>query len=135
MKLNIKNLKQLKKSATKLEKCCINYVLDKWKEYDDKTQIFTDVLYHGCQTGCVCFLIYTNDCVEFYQKYQKEIDKLLYEIIFETGIYNLKEIFKVWDEEDPLGREETNQTLLAWFGFEETLRDIGVNFEELEKKI
>lgn len=135
MKLNIKNLKQLKKSATKLEKRCINYVLDKWKEYDDKTQIFTDVLYHGCQTGCVCFLIYTDDCVEFYQKYQKEIDELLHEIMFETGIHNLKKIFNAWDEDDPLGREKTNQNLLAWFGFEETLRDIGVNFEELQEKI
>lgn len=135
LELNIKSLKEYKKEATKLEKCCINYVLDEWNEYDDKIQIFTDVLYHGCQTGCVCFLIYTNDCVKFYQKYQKEIDELLHEIMFESGIYNLKEIFKAWDEEDPLGRESTNQTLLAWFGFEETLRKIGCKFRVLCDKI
>lgn len=135
MKLNIKNLKQLKKSATKLEKCVLNYVLDDWNEYEDKTQIFTDVLYHGCQTGCVCFLIYTDDCVEFYQKHQKEIDELLNEIMSESGIYNLNELFKDWDEEDPLGRGKTNQNILAWFGFEETLRNIGNHFEELEEKL
>lgn len=135
MKLNIKNLKQLKKSATELEKCVLNYVLDEWNEYEDKTQIFTDVLYHGCQTGCVCFLIYTDDCVEFYQKYQKEIDKLLNEIMSESGIYNPNELFKGWDEEDPLGRGKTNQNLLAWFGFEETLRNVGMNFDELEEKL
>ena len=55
--------------------------------------------------------------------------------MFESGIYNLKEIFKAWDEEDPLGRESTNQTLLAWFGFEETLRKIGCKFRVLCDKI
>ena len=40
-----------------------------------------------------------------------------------------------WDKEDPLAAEDFNQNLLAWFGFEETLRKIGYNFEQLENCI
>ena len=37
-----------------------------------------------------------------------------------------------WDDGDPFARDVLNQNLLAWFGFEETMRNIGYNFEELE---
>ena len=40
-----------------------------------------------------------------------------------------------WDKEDMLAIDIYNQNLLAWFGFEETLRRIGQNFEELENYI
>lgn len=38
-------------------------------------------------------------------------------------------------KEDPLAQDDFNQNLLAWFGFEETLRNIGYNFETLENCI
>ena len=37
-----------------------------------------------------------------------------------------------WNKEDPLAQDDYNQNLLAWFGFEETLRNIGYNFETLQ---
>lgn len=40
-----------------------------------------------------------------------------------------------WDEEDPLAQNTFNQNLLAWFGFEETLREVAMNFEELERYV
>ena len=40
-----------------------------------------------------------------------------------------------WDKEDPLGRDDYNQNLLAWFGFEETLRKLGYEFEKLQDAI
>ncbi len=52
------------------------------------------------------------------------------------GCFSLSEIFgKDFDDEDPLITDTHNQNLLAWFGFEETLRDIGYNFEKLQNYI
>ena len=136
MKLTLTNLRKIKKDSTPLEKCVCNYVVDEWKNYHDKKNIFTDVLYYGCQSGIVGFLIYYKDTVSFYKKYKKEIDILLYETMQEMGIYSLHELFgKKWDEEDPLGNDDYNMNLLAWFGFEETMRKIGYNFEQLENYI
>ena len=54
----------------------------------------------------------------------------------DTGIYSLPELFgDKWDKEDPLGNSDFNMNLLAWFGFEETLRKIGYKFEKVENKI
>lgn len=136
MKLTLTNIKNLKKDATPLQKRVCNYVIDEWRNCDDKKNIFTDVLYYGCQSGTVGFLIYYSDTVRFYKQYKDEIDDLLYETMSETGIYALKDLFgKRWDEEDPLGNSDYNMNLLAWFGFEETLRNIGQKFEQLENYI
>ena len=54
----------------------------------------------------------------------------------ETGIYNLAELFgERWDVDDPLATDVYNQNLLAWFGFEETLRNIGIKFGQLQNYI
>ena len=136
MKLTLANIKNLKKDATPLQKRVCNYVINEWHDYDDKKNIFTDVLDYGCQSGTVGFLIWYSDTVKFYKQYKDEIDELLYEVMSGTGIYSPKELFgKRWDEEDPLGNSDYNMNLLAWFGFEETLRNIGQNFEQLENYI
>ena len=136
MKLTLTNLRSIKRNTTPLEKRVCNYIIDEWGNYDDKKNIFTDVLNYGCQSGMVGFLIWYSDTVRFYKQYKSEIDELLYNTMYETGIYSLPELFgKKWDEEDPLGNSDFNMNLLAWFGFEETLRKIGYKFEELENYI
>ena len=136
MKLTLTNLRSIKRNATHLEKRVCNYVINEWGNYDDKKNIFIDVLNYGCQSGMVGFLIWYSDTVRFYKQYKSEIDELLYNTMYETGIYSLPELFgKKWDEEDPLGNSDFNMNLLAWFGFEETLRKIGYKFEQLENYI
>lgn len=136
MKLTLKNIKELKNNATPLEKRVLQYIADEWGNYDDKKNIFTDVLNYGCQSGMVDFLIYYTDTVRFYNQYKDEINGLLYELMYETGLYAPSDLFgDKWDKEDPLVAEDFNQNLLAWFGFEETLRKIGYNFEQLENCI
>lgn len=137
MKLTLTNIKTAKKeSDNELFKRVCEYVIDEWKDYSDKENIFTDVLYHGCQSGVVGFLIYYSDTVKFYKEYQEEINELLQELMGETGIYSMKELFgDKWDEEDPLALDTYNQNLLAWFGFEEALRQLGREFKELEEVI
>ena len=134
MELTLKNLREIKrKTDNELTKRVCEYVIDEWNDYNDKKHIFTDVLYHGCQSGMVGFLIWYSDTTAFYKKYIEEINTLLYNVQSSTGLYGMKDLFgKKWDEEDPLAIENYNQNLLAWFGFEETLRNIGLQFESLE---
>ena len=134
MKLTLKNIKEIKRDTeNKLIKRVCDYVIGEWNDYNDKKHIFTDVLYHGCQSGMVGFLIWYSDTTAFYKKYREEINELLYDVQASTGLYGMKDLFgKRWDEEDPLAIEDYNQNLLAWFGFEETLRNIGLKFESLE---
>ena len=137
MKLTLANVKELKRNSTSsLFKRVCNYVIDRWGDYNDKKYIFTDVLNHGCHSGVVTELIYYSDTVRFYKQYRQEINDLLYDAMSGTGLYAPPELFgDKWDKEDPLAQEITNQNLLAWFGFEETLRNIGNNFELLEHYI
>lgn len=137
MKLTLSNVKELKSnSSSPLFKRVCNYVIDRWSDYNDKKYIFTDVLHNGCCSGVVSELIYYYDTVRFYKQYRQEINEMLYNIMNETGLYAPSELFgDKWDKEDPLAQDDFNQNLLAWFGFEETLRNIGYNFETLQNCI
>ena len=93
-------------------------------------------MHYGCQSGIVGELIYYADTVRFYKQYRQEINELLYRIMEEMGSYAPADLFgDKWDKEDPLAQDTYNQNLLAWFGFEETLRAVGYNFESLQNKI
>lgn len=137
MKLTLSNVKELKSnSSSPLFKRVCNYVIDRWSDYNDKKYIFTDVLHNGCCSGVVSELIYYYDTVRFYKQYRQEINEMLYNIMNETGLYSPTKLFgDKWDKEDPLAQDDYNQNLLAWFGFEETLRNIGYNFETLQNCI
>ena len=126
----------LLQSASATTKRVCNYVIGRWGDYNDKKYIFTDVLHNGCCSGVVSELIYYYDTVRFYKQYRQEINEMLYNIMNETGLYAPSELFgDKWDKEDPLAQDNFNQNLLAWFGFEETLRNIGYNFEILQNCI
>ncbi|MDD3397600.1 MAG: hypothetical protein PHR96_03570 [Clostridia bacterium] len=137
MKLSLENIKNLKqKSDNLLVKKACNYVIEHWQDYENKTNIFTDVLHYGCQSGMVSELTYYSETMAFYNKFKKEINTLLYELMEGCGLFDPSQLFRdKWDKEDPLANDTTNQNLLAWFGFEETLRSIGQNFEVLQEKI
>lgn len=78
------------------------------------------VLSSRCISGCISQLYYYSDTVKFYEKYKNEIQDLLNNTYLKPA-----EIFgDKWDKEDPLCLEANNQTLLAWFGFEETCLSI-----------
>ena len=137
MKLTLTNIKETKRNTdSPLVRRVCNYVISRWGDYDDKKDVFTDVLNYGCQSGIVGELIYYSDTVRFYKQYKDEINSLLYDAMNGTGIYSPSELFgNKWDKEDPLAQDTYNQNLLAWFGFEETLRNIGCNFETLNNYI
>ena len=137
MKLTLTNIKEIKRNSdSPLVRRVCNYVISRWGDYGNKKYIFTDVLNYGCRSGIVGELIYYSDTVRFYKQYKEEINDILYAAMSGTGLYSPSELFgDKWDKEDPLAQDDFNQNLLAWFGFEETLRNIGCNFETLENYI
>lgn len=137
MEFTKQNVAKLKTNTTsKLTTDVIDYVLNEWDEYDDKKNIVLDVLNYGCQSGWVGHLVYYSQTTAYYKEYQEEINELLYDTMDDCGIYNPSELFgDKWDKEDPLALYRYNQNLLAWFGFEETMRNFAREFEELEELV
>lgn len=130
MKLTKANIREIKKSGSALEKYVCDYILDEWDNYEDKAAIFKEVLRYGCQSGVISSLIYYNDTVAFYKNHRGEIGEMLQETMSEYGCYDPPAIFgDKWDKEDPLVLDTYNQNLLAWFGFEETMRKIAYQFD------
>ena len=106
------------------------YVKQVALEQDEPLQFLEYVQAHGCQSGIVPELIYYSDTLAFYKKFKREISDLLSELLENTG-ESPSEIFRGWDDSDPLALDTQNQNLLAWFAFEETAREI-LESEELE---
>ena len=95
-----------------------------------------DVLQYGCQTGTVSGLIYYNDTTAFFERHKKEIIGMLKEFMSDTGVKSPSELFgDKWDDEDYFADDVQNQNLLAWFGYEETLRKVASEFEDFEEYI
>lgn len=142
MKFTKQNIKKLNKQAIEandgLVESVTNYILDKFDEYDDPKQIVLEVLEHGCVSGIVGELIYYSDTTAYYAKNRDAINHLLYEQMEEFGDHNLEEFFcgtVKWDPEDPLALDCYNQNILAWFGFETTMRNVALQFDELEELV
>ena len=130
MKLTKKNLEDLRQGATPLQVEVLDYCLSRWDDYDNKNAIISEVLTYGCISGIVGNLIYYDDTTHFYNKHKEEINGLLYGILDEVGETSLEKLFQGWDTDDPLALNAINQNLLAWFGFEETLRRLSWEFDE-----
>ena len=95
-----------------------------------------DVLQYGCRAGTVSGLIYYNDTMAFFEKHEAEIKKLLTELMHEIGAKSPAVIFGAsWDDDDYFCDDIYNQSLLAWFGYKETLRKVASVFEEFEEYI
>lgn len=113
-------LKALKADGTKLERKVINVLLDQGSSEEIESYM-NDVMQHGCASGIVSELIYYRDTLAFYEKYKKDINNMLKESMEESGASSPSELFREWENDDPLAEEESNQNLLAHFGFEETV--------------
>lgn len=81
------------------------------------------ILNHGCISGWCSSLCYYNQTLAFYSKYTQYINDMVKDLLWELGMDCMKSIFgDKFDSEDPLCLETTNQNLLTWFSFEETVR-------------
>ena len=116
----------------------LNDILAKFDEggRDAAEGYIKDVLQYGCQAGTVSGLIYYSDTTAFFERHKKEIKRLLTELMSDTGAKSPSELFgNKWDAEDYFCEDVYNQNLLAWFGYEETLRKVASEFEDFEEYI
>ena len=92
---------------------------------EERDGALEDLLAHGCESGMVGELIYYTDTYAFYKQHCKEINALLSEMMDSTGCKSPAELFGTkWDSTDPLALDIQNQNILAWFGFEESARQL-----------
>ena len=126
LKLTLENIEKIKNETNnKLVSRVCRYIISNWDHYDDKKDIFLDIINCGCRSGACRDLIYYGQTKRFYETYKHEINNLLWK----SGFNDLTDLFgSDWDPYDPLALEDDNQNLLAWFGFEETITDIAHKF-------
>lgn len=130
MKIKKEQLEKLKETELgSLKEHILDYVIENYDEYDNVADFIKDILKNGCQSGMVGHLIYYKDTNEFYDKYENEIEDKLEEYGTGCGYENRFQQLASLNGSDNVGNIMQEKNLLAWFGFEETLRDIA---DELE---
>lgn len=86
---------------------------------EEEKEYLKKILTYGCKSGFVYTLSSYKATKKFYSKHTKTINNLL----CENSITSFSEFFgKAWNKSDPLALDFWNQNLLAWYGFEETVR-------------
>lgn len=100
-------LNEMKANSEGIKLFVIDDILEFNESDDEITGYVNDVLNYGCSNGCVSSLIYYSDTDKFFTKYHDEILEMLEDFKNEYDI-----------------NFEINSNNLAWFGYEETLRNI-----------
>lgn len=116
----------------------LNDILSKYDEggHEAAECYIKGVLQYGCEAGTVSRLIYYYQTTAFFEKHRAEIVGMLKELMHEIGAKSPAEIFgDKRDADDYFCDGIYNKNLLAWFGYEETLRKVASVFEEFEKYI
>ena len=111
----------------------LNDILNRFDEdgHEAAESYIKNVLQYGCEAGTVSGLIYYSDTTAFFEKHKKEIIEILKKLMSVTGSKSLAELFgNKWDDDDYFCEDIYNQNLLAWFGYEVTLRKAVSVFEE-----
>ena len=128
-KLTKQKIKDFKKeSDNALTKYVCGYIINNCEKGESVSEFIESILNCGCESGIVGELVYYCDTLKFYKKFQHEIVDLLNNLLCDCGCSTSELFGDKWNKEDPLACEEHNQNLLAWFGFEETIRNIASKF-------
>ncbi|MCK9372462.1 MAG: hypothetical protein M0P91_04635 [Sulfuricurvum sp.] len=128
---DVKNIK----TNTKLEEAVKDCIIEEIETcYEDREEdFFEDLFRNGCISGMVSSLVYYTETQKFFKEHDEEINELVSETIDSIGCDSITGIFgDKFDKSDFLCLEQSNQNLLAWFGFEETARklaqELGLDF-------
>jgi len=121
---------------TQLVNNCMDILTDEFDgmSIEDAQNWISQLQDHGCVSGMIGALVYYSDTCKFYDDNKDDINTLLYETL--QGIdCTAQQLFgDKFDSEDPLCIEETNQNLLAWFAFEETVNKFNDYMENMEEE-
>jgi hypothetical protein len=126
MKLSSNNLKNLKQD-NQLINYAISYLQNHFSTIKDREIFIKDLLKYGCVTGMVGTLIYYTDTAKFYNKYKSEIWEFVSEYADCVGETPL-EVINNFNLSKP-NDATTFENNLAWYGFEEAIRQIAEEAE------
>lgn len=90
----------------------INFLLEMAEDAEDAESLLSDIVSHGCQSGMVNHLIYTNDTVNYFEDHEREINEFVaeaYGLDMYGGsefINDLSEMFPVDDFEDRMDNQD-----------------------------
>ena len=85
------------------------------------TDLLRSVTCHGCQSGCVPALIYTHDCLAFYDHFESDIWALVTDFLDSTG----ESLGDFIDHLRPAVVDLVSlKTTLSWFAIEETAHQL-----------
>jgi hypothetical protein len=123
IKLNDKKLNALK-GDNQLKNAVIEDIKSHSEDLQERIYYIEGVLQHGCVSGYVSALIYYADTTKFYQEHKEEIFELAQDMAEEMGQSGAMELFASLNGAKNVGSIDQEENLRAWFGFEETLRQI-----------
>ncbi|OGI04897.1 MAG: hypothetical protein A2X42_05720 [Candidatus Margulisbacteria bacterium GWF2_38_17] len=95
--------------------------------YYEPASKLKDIAFHGCITGCVSELIYTQDCRSFYNKFEQNIWDIISEFRESTG-QKLGEFLDSFN--NIIEDEDTLKVYLCWFAVEQVAYQILSHFGE-----
>lgn len=119
-------LREMKKANySKLRNAVITDLLSYSSDSEDILSYAKDTLNHGCQSGNVGQLIYYTDTVKFFKRHKSDILAELDNLLSDCGFEMPSQLFgDKWNKSDYSLTDTQNQNLLAWFGYEEMVRNI-----------
>lgn len=99
-------------------------IIDDLLDEDDPKSYIIDVTNHGCVSGTCSNLIYYKDTCEFYTKHKGDIWEMASERANEMGEKNLLQMIANLNGADSVGGVDQFENLMAWYGYEETIRKV-----------
>ena len=90
-----------------------------------------DIQHGGGLSGTIGSLIYTADCVAFFDKYKEQIGLLVHYLSESMG-ENVLDSIRGFDKEDPFCVTDYNKNIMAWLAYEEVASELMDALEQME---
>jgi len=108
--------KDIKHDRTSIERWLLSYASFYENEGYRLNQFLSDVVTHGCASGIISSLIYTHECISFYDRFESDIWELISDHLDCSGLTFGQFIDSFNDiEADCI---ESFKNMLAWFAVE-----------------
>ena len=104
-----------------------------WLLATQEKETIEDVVQHGCSGGTISELIYYADTAAFYDKYQDEIWRRLYDMAQDMGHESILHLIATFQGADSVGSPVQLKNLLAWWAAEEVCRGICMDWDDEER--